>query len=170
MKFFVCYDYKAFLINLHFLNVVGVCPKFDLTETFFKEKRFKKSNSRVRTFCLLFFARCLLIFPRYLLLFACCSLFFHPLYVMKVSYKLKKNAIENVLTSLLIASAKILGCEGRSSPSSFYAWLLVRRVSLIYLVDEFFIFLLLVLLKERRTRMSPRFDHVVFVFGVNQEN
>ena len=37
-----------------------------------------------------------------------------------------------------------------------------------YLVDEFFIFSPLVLLKEMRTWVSPRFHLVVFMFGVNQ--
>ena len=27
MKFFIPYDYKAFPVNLYFLNIVEVCPK-----------------------------------------------------------------------------------------------------------------------------------------------
>ena len=51
------------------------------------------------------------------------------------------------------------------------ARLIVTRVSLIYLVDEFFIFSLLVLFKEMRTRGEFKMlSLVVFVFGVNQEN
>ena len=47
MIFFISYDYKAFPINLDFLNIVKVCPQtlyFDLEEAFFTKKRFKRSN------------------------------------------------------------------------------------------------------------------------------
>ena len=47
------------------------------------------------------------------------------------------------------------------------ARLLFTRVSLIYIVDEFFIFSLLVFLKARG--VSSRFHLAVFIFGVNQE-
>ena len=55
---------------------------------------------------------------------------------------------------VLVASAKIPECQGRNLPSSSYwatARLLVTRVILIDLVDEFFILSFLVLLKEMRT-------------------
>ena len=64
---------------------------------------------------------------------------------------------ENVLISLLFALDKImklLWVTGR---------LLVTRVSLIYLVDEFFIFSLLVLLlKEMRTRGESKISSCCF--------
>ena len=47
MIFFISYDYKAFPINLDFLNIVRVCPQtlyFHLEEAFFTERRFKRSN------------------------------------------------------------------------------------------------------------------------------
>ena len=53
--------------------------------------------------------------------------------------------MKNVLISVLLASATVLEREESILLSSFYG---KRRVSLIYLADEFFIFLLLVLLKE----------------------
>ena len=47
----------------------------------------------------------------------------------------------------------------------------ITRVNRIYLVDEFFIFSLLVLLKEIRTWGEFKISLVVFVSGVvNQEN
>ena len=54
---------------------------------------------------------------------------------------------------MVIASAKIKEREGSTSPSSFYGHLpllLVTRVSLIYLVDEFFYLLLMQLNEPRR--------------------
>ena len=93
------------------------------------------------TFCALLvtFALCLLLCARYLLLFARCSLpllfvcYFvlvarhfcslfvnFLLYVMKVQYKLRKDTVEKILISVLVASAKIPEREESISPSSFY--------------------------------------------------
>ena len=87
-----------------------------------------------------------LLVARFSLLFARCSLFFRPSYVMK----LRKNTIKNVWINVLVASAKILGHKWSISPAIQVLWatvrLLVTRVSLIYLVDEFFVFSFLVLL------------------------
>ena len=69
---------------------------------------------------------------------------------------MRKITIENVLISALAASAKIPECVrgGHLAMQIFWttARLLVTRVSLIYLVDMFFIFSFLVLLKAMRTR------------------
>ena len=53
--------------------------------------------------------------------------------------------MKNVLISELLASATVVEREESILQSNFYGQ---RRVSLIYLAYEFFIFLLLVLLKE----------------------
>ena len=49
MKFFISYNYKAFLINFHFLNIFWFAQKVQkmqkrLEKAFFTEKRFKVSN------------------------------------------------------------------------------------------------------------------------------
>ena len=49
----------------------------------------------------------------------------------------RESTTKNVLTSVLVASAKIPEHEESISLSSFYGQLLVTRVSLIYLVYEF---------------------------------
>ena len=64
---------------------------------------------------------------------------------------------ENALISLLFASDKIMKLLWAT------ARLLVTRVSLIYLVDEFFIFSLLVLLlKEMRARGESKISSCCF--------
>ena len=46
MKFFISYHYKTFPINLHFINIVGVCPKhFILTW----KKHFSRRKGKIRT-------------------------------------------------------------------------------------------------------------------------
>ena len=70
-----------------------------------------------------------------------CSLLLRPSYVMKEKYKLRENKIKIVWISVLVALALTLTAR-----------LLVTSVSLIYLVVELFIFPLLVLLKQMRTR------------------
>ena len=82
--------------------------------------------------CLLLCARCLLLFVRcslpllfvyYFVLVArlFCSLFVNfLLYVMQVQYKFRKDTVENILISVLVASAKIPEREESISPSSFY--------------------------------------------------
>ena len=120
--------------------------------------------------CLLIFARCSLLFACFLLLFASCSLFFRSLHVVKVYNKPRRNTRKTILISVLVASAKIPECEGSIQLLWATARLLFTRVSFIYLVNEFFIFSLLVLLKEMRARVSPRIPVVVFLFGVNKKN
>ena len=49
IKLFISYDYKAFPVNLHFLDIVGVCPTtfcFDLKEAIFTEKSFQINNKQ----------------------------------------------------------------------------------------------------------------------------
>ena len=49
IKLFISYDYKAFPVNLHFLDIVGVCPTtfcFDLKVAIFTEKRFQINNKQ----------------------------------------------------------------------------------------------------------------------------
>ena len=95
-------------------------------------------------------ARYFFLVARYFLLVSC-HFFVHR---MLWKYKIE-NKIENKLISAIVTSAKIRELKRSISPTSFLwatARLLVTRVSLMYLVDKFFIFSLLVLLKEKRQR------------------
>ena len=84
--------------------------------------------------CSLFFACCLLLIARRSLLFVPLSLLFCQSYVR---YKLRKNTIEIVLISVLLASVKSRTERRASRIQLLWATgqLLVARVSLIYLVD-----------------------------------
>ena len=47
LNFFISYDYRAFPVNVHFLNIVGVCPKhliFTWKKHFSQGKKLKISN------------------------------------------------------------------------------------------------------------------------------
>ena len=96
-----------------------------------------------------------------------CQLLFRPSYVMKVQHKLRKNTIENFFISVLVASGKILECEERILPSNFYGQLPdyqcpTTLVSHIYVVDELYIFQLLVLLNEMSTRSETKISSCYF--------
>ena len=119
------------------------------------------------TFCSLLITFSSLVDTFFSLLVTFCSLFFTFCWflVMKVQCKLRKNTIKIVLASMLVASAKILERKGSISPSSFYQQhpqRLVIRVSLICLVDEFFIFLLPVLRKEIRPSGESKISSFCF--------
>ena len=66
--------------------------------------------------------------------------------------------------SVLVVSAKFWICGEHLAIKLLWATtrILVTRVSLIYLVDEFFIFSLLVLLKEMRTRGESKISSCCF--------
>ena len=112
------------------------------------------------TFCSLL--RYFLLVAHYFLLLALLLLlvahffFLHlMLWMCNVNWE-RESTTEIVLTSVLVASAKISECKGSLSPSRFYGQLLITRISLIYLVDGFLIFSLLFLHKEmRRSDESP---------------
>ena len=103
--------------------------------------------------CSLLFARCLLLSARCSLLFARCPLLFAHCSLLSVS------------CSLLFARCLILFLRGEHLPIQ-HLWataeLLFTRVGLIYLVDEFFILSLLVLLKEMKKRGESKISSCCF--------
>ena len=78
------------------------------------------SKTRFSSFYVLVFRRLKsLLVARCSLLFACCSLFSRPSYVMKIQYKLRKNAIKNEVIVYLLLQLKSQSAREASSHLSF---------------------------------------------------
>ena len=122
-------------------------------------------HSLLVTFCSLLVTFCSLLVSFYSWLVRFCQLLmtFCSLLIIKVLYKLRKNTTErtrHILMIVLVVSSQIperLGGGLVILVLQATARLLVTRVSLIYLVDEFFMLSFLMVLKEIRTRGSSRF-------------
>ena len=123
-KIFHYSDYKLFsndkfnknlLLNLSLENYSLFVTFYPFLVTFYL--LLATLCSLVVTFSSLLVSFCSLLVTFYLL-----PVTFRPSYVMK-EYKLRENAIESILISVLVVSGKILEQEGSISPSSFYGQL-----------------------------------------------
>ena len=107
------------------------------------------------------FTRCLLLLTFCWLLVTFCSLL-----VTFCSLLVTFCLLLVTFCLLLVTFCSLLVARGASRHPAFVSWatarLLVTRVSLIYLVDEFFVFSLLVLLNERRTRDESKISSCCF--------
>ena len=111
--------------------------------------------------CSLLSARCSFLFAYWLFLFACCSLLFACCWLLSAHCSLPFACCSflfarcSIFARCSLLFAKLLLAN---------AQILVTCVALIYIADEFFIFLSLILLKEIRTWGESKVSYCCFCF------